>query len=187
MSLTARITPIWKKQKLFIGVFLILFGAWFFWDGAVRYPRTNERYTAWREHRDSGRSGDWPAFAQSRGWSTQPPEHPYTEAQILGQYVYGSLAALSGLLVLIYWLQQINRVLQMDDEAVTSPAGTRVPFSAIVGLGLKKWDAKGIATVRYELNGRQGQFLVDDYKFDPAPCRAVVEEIKRRLELKSAA
>jgi hypothetical protein len=78
-------------------------------------------------------------------------------------------------------------VLKLDDEAVTTPSGTRVPFDAITGLGLKKWEPKGLATVRYELSGRKGQFVVDDYKFETAPTRQILEEIKKRLEGRGAA
>lgn len=182
MSLTARITPIWKKQKLFVGVFLLVFGAWFFWDGAVGYPRVNERYAAWQAHRDT----DWAAFAASRGWKSQPPEHAYTEIQIRGQFLYGTVASIGGVIALLYWASQIRRTLGLDDEGVTAPSGTRVPFSAITGLGLKKWDSKGLAIVRYEIDGRKGQFVVDDYKFDTEPAREIVEEIKRRLEARAA-
>jgi hypothetical protein len=187
MPTTARITPIWKKQKLFVGVFLLLFGAWFFWDGAVGYPRTNERYAAWKKHHDAGQQDEWRAYAASRGWKTQPPDHPFTEMQIRGQFIYGSIASICGLLALLYWWRQIGRTLQIDDEAVTSPAGTRVPFSAITGLGLKKWESKGLAVVRYEIDGLKGQFIVDDYKFDTEAARAIVEEIKRRLEARASA
>lgn len=186
MSLTARITPVWKKQKLFVSVFLLLFGAWFFWDGAVGYPRTNERYAAWKKYNDAGQEAEWRAYAASRGWKAQPPEKPMTELQIRGQFIYGSIAAFSGLLALLYWWRQIGRTIALDEEAVTSPAGTRVPLSAVTGLGLKKWESKGLAVVRYEIAGRRGEFVVDDYKFDTEASRAIVEEIKRRLEARAA-
>ena len=49
-------------------------------------------------------------------------------------------------------------------------------------MGLKKWDSKGLATVRYEIAGRHGQFIVDDYKFDPIATREILNEVKRKLE-----
>jgi len=186
MTIIARVTPIWKKQKLFVGVFLLAFTAWFCWDGAVGFPRTNERYNRWREFRDTGKLDEWPAYAKSRGWKTQPPDHGYTDMQVRGQYLWASLTGVSSLLVLIYWLQQIRRTLQCDDEAVTTPAGTRVPYSAITGLGLKKWDSKGLATVRFEIGGRKGEFLVDDYKFEAEPTREILDTIKRHLEGRQA-
>ena len=40
-----------------------------------------------------------------------------------------------------------------DAEAVYTPSGTRVPFGAITGIGKKNWDSKGIAKVRYTVDG----------------------------------
>ena len=88
---------------------------------------------------------------------------------MLAQFLFGSLCGLGGAIALFYWLAQKNRVVKTDAEAVYSPAGTRVPFDAITGLGVKKWDSKGLATVRYEIDGRKGEFLLDDYKFERDP------------------
>ena len=181
MSLEARVTPIWKKQKLFVALFLIAMGGWFYFDGKVGYPRSNERYNAWAKFRSDGNLQDWPVFAKEHGWVEKPPEHEFTRAQIQGQFVYGTLGAVLGLITLAYWFTQKDRVLSADDEAVTTPAGTRVPFAAITGLGLKKWDSKGLATVRYGIDGRKGAFVVDDYKFDTDPTRKILDEIKARL------
>ena len=57
-----------------------------------------------------------------------------------------------------------------------------VPFEAIIGLGKKNWDAKGLATVRYQIGGKQRQFVIDDYKFDPDPTRKIFAEIEERLK-----
>jgi hypothetical protein len=200
MTIEARITPIWKKQKLFVSLFLIAFGGYFFFDGLVGYPNKNVRYREWKRFRDEGKLADWDAFAKGRGWKVNEwvryaEEHNWKEpypAEALGpdkireQFFFGTLTALSGLIVLAYWAQQIRRVLRLDDEGVTSPAGTRVPFTAITGLGLKKWESKGYAKVRYALGGRKGEFLIDDYKFDTEPTRAIVDEIKRRIEERPA-
>jgi len=51
---------------------------------------------------------------------------------------------------------------------------------------LKKWESKGLAVVRYEIAGRRGEFVVDDYKFDTDAARAIIEEITRRLEARAA-
>ena len=201
MTLEARITPIWRKQKLFVAIFFIAFGGYFFWDGAIGYPRKNARYAEWKRFRDEGRSSEWAAFAEQKGWKPDEwpryvEEHgwkePYPEValgpgKITEQYVFGGLWTAIGLAILGYWAQQVRRVLKIDDAAVTSPAGTRVPFESITGLGLKKWDSKGLATVKYQVDGRAGSFVVDDYKYDTEPAREILEEIKRRLEARAAA
>jgi hypothetical protein len=187
MTLEARVTPIWKKQKFFLAIFLIAFGAYFYWDGAIGWPRNNERYLKHKQFQEAGNLDGWHSLAKERGWKTQPPEKLYSDEQITGQFIYGTMCVVAGLITLGYWLQQIRRVLKLDDESVTTPSGTRVPFDAITGLGLKKWESKGLATVRYELSGRKGQFVVDDYKFDTTPTRQILDEIKKRLEGRPAA
>jgi hypothetical protein len=182
MLIEARVTSIWKKQKLFVAVFLLAMSGWFLFDGKIGYPRSNERYDAWAKFRDDGHLQDWPDYARQRGWVEKPPEHAFTQAQINGQFLYGALGTVAGLITLIYWLAHKGRVLRLDGEAVTTPAGARVPFAAITGLGLKKWDTKGLATVRYEIDGRKGSFVVDDYKFDTQPARQILDEIKARVE-----
>jgi hypothetical protein len=181
MPAEARVSSIWKKQKLFVALFLIAIGGWFFWDGLIGYPRSNEHFMAHQQLQKEGRLAEWPAVAKSKGWDTKVAEHYMGPDKIIGQYVFGTLAALAGGVVLLYWLTQKGRVLKTDDAAVYTPAGTRVPFEAVTGIGKKKWDSKGLATVRYELGGKKGKFVVDDYKFDAEPTRAILGEIETRL------
>jgi len=195
MPAEARISSIWKKQKLFVALFLIAIGAWFFFDGFIGYPRNNARYQAWKAHMDEGREAAWPAYADQHGWkrdewpnwirehhpSGPRPEVPFGPDKIVGQYVFGSIGILLGLLMLGYWATQKNGVLRSEEGAVFTPGGKRVPFEAITGIGKKRWDSKGIAVVRYEIDGKKGQFIVDDYKFDTDPSRKILEEIETRL------
>jgi hypothetical protein len=78
-------------------------------------------------------------------------------------------------------MAQKRVVVRTDAEAVYSPAGTRVPFASITGLGLKKWESKGLARVRYEIEGRKGEFVLDDYKFDRDPTHEILKEIETHL------
>ncbi|HEV7868602.1 MAG TPA: hypothetical protein VGO90_13030 [Chthoniobacteraceae bacterium] len=181
MSVEARVTPRWKNQKLFLALFLSAVGAWFFIDGYWVWPRSNERWLMHDRYKGEKRMDEWPGYARSRGWKEVPPHKYYDRDAIMGQFVFGAIASLLGTLTLAYWLTQKNRRITVDDEAVVTPAGTRVPFAAITGLGLKKWEAKGLATVRYELAGRKGQFVLDDYKFERERTEEILKEIERRL------
>ncbi|MEO8352547.1 MAG: hypothetical protein ABI680_12495 [Chthoniobacteraceae bacterium] len=195
MRLEARVTPIWKKQKLFVSLFILGFAAYFFWDGAIGYPAKNARYVEWKKFRDAGRTEDWLTFAKDQGWkpnewTAYAEEHGWREpypAVALGpekireQFQFGILGTVIGLAILAYWFLQKGRVLTLEDGVVTSPSGVRVPYGAVKGLGLKKWDSKGLATVRYEVDGKSGSFVIDDYKFDPEPTRKILDEIKNHL------
>jgi hypothetical protein len=195
MSAEARIASTWKKQKFFVGLMLIAFGGWFFFDGAIGYPLANNRYRVWKKFHDANQENEWMAFADQEGWkrnewnqfladhhlTAKPPEVAYGSEKISGQFLFGSLTAGLGVIILVYWLTQIGRVLRTDEEAVYTPAGVRVPFGSITGVGKKKWDSKGIATVRYELDGQRSQFIVDDYKFEAEPTRKILAEIEEKL------
>jgi len=185
MPAEARISSIWKKQKLFIAILLLAVGAWFFIDGYHFYPKSNERWLKYEEFDKEKNMSGWRDYARGRGWVTEKPHKFHKRADIVGQYVCGGVVALIGAIVLSYWLTQQGRVLRSDEEAVYTPAGTRVPFDAITGLGLKQWDSKGIARVRYQLGGKQGQFVIDDYKFEPDPTRQIFAEIEARLKARA--
>lgn len=201
MPAEARVTPIWKKQKLFIALALLAFGGYFFWDGAVGYPRANARYAEWKSYEDSGRKEEWKTHAQAKGWKAdewqkwlddphqrgQVPAERWARGKIVEQFAWGGVMALLGLGALAYWLVQKDRMLRSDPEGVTTPAGRRVPFAAITGLGKKKWEEKGLATVRYEIEGRGGKFTLDDYKFDRDPTHQILAEIEAHLQAGSAA
>jgi hypothetical protein len=181
MPAEARVTSIWKMQRLFVAVFFIGFSGFFFWDGKIGYPRSNERWIAYEQHRAENRISEWPADAASRGWTDKVPEKFYKPEDIVMQYVCGVFSGLLGLVALGYWAAQKNRILKTEEGAVFEPSGKRIPFESIVGLGKKNWQKKGIAVVRYEVNGRRGIFKLDDYKFEAEPTHKILAEIEEYL------
>jgi len=181
MPAEAHVTPVWKKQKLFVAVFLLGIGGWFFWDGSVGYPHSNERWLAHNDLVKSGRETEWPALAKSRDWTEEVPHKLYQRADLYMQYICGGFAGVLGLVALAYWLTQRGRILRTDAEAVYSPAGTRIPFETVTGLGKKNWDTKGLATVLYMIDGRKGRFILDDYKFDRDATHQILAEIEEKL------
>jgi len=51
MPAEARVTSTWKKQKLFVALFFVGVGLWFFIDGKWTWPRSNERWKELHDHR----------------------------------------------------------------------------------------------------------------------------------------
>lgn len=181
MPAEARVTPIWKKQKLFVAVFLLAVSGWFLWDGKIGYPRSNERWLAQEQHEKEGRIAEWPAYAASRGWSAEKPHKLYKSSDLTMQLTLSGVCAVLGVIALAYWFVQKDRILRSEADVVITPSGVRVPFESITGLGKKKWEDKGLATVLYELDGHKGQFVLDDYKFDRDPTHQILAEIEERL------
>ena len=186
MSAEARISSLWSKQKLFVAIFLMAISGWFAFDGLVGYPRSNARWLAYDQHNSEGRLAEWPAYAKSQGWILEQPHKLFKKEDIFMQFACGGLAFLLGTIVLVYWTTQVKGRLISDETGVITPAGTRVPFEAITGLGMKRWESKGIATVRYEIKGSKGQFVIDDYKFDTEPSRKILQEIEEHLRSRTS-
>ena len=185
MPAEARISSTWRNQKFLVSLFVIGFGCYFFFDGMWGYPRSNVRYLKHKEFVDAQDLSGWEDYAAAHGWTAEPPHKEYKRDDIVGQYVCGTLLAGIGVIVLIYWATQIRRTVRTDEEAVYTAAGNRVPFTAITGIGKKQWESKGIARVRYELDGRKGEFVVDDYKFDTDASRTILKEIEEKLLAKA--
>jgi hypothetical protein len=186
MPAEAHVTSIWKTQRIFAAVFFIGFAGFFFWDGEVGYPRSNERWLTHEQFSKTDKAADWPAYAASRGWTDQVPEKFHKPEDIFMQYLCGGLSGALGLIVLAYWAMQRGRVLKSDEEGVVAPSGLRVPFESITGLGKKNWDRKGIAKVRFEMGGKKGEFVLDDYKFEQEPTHKILAEIEEKLLSPSA-
>jgi len=186
MAAEARVTTIWKNQKLFVSLALLAMAGWFFVDGKVVWPRSNERWKAHDQFEKEKRLGEWPTYAADHGWKEEPPEKYYDAEQIFMQFMIATMLGLIGGATLIYWSNQRNRILRLDGETIHTPAGLAVPLTAVTGLGLKRWESKGLATVRYEFDGRKGEFVLDDYKFDRDPTHEIMKEIEGHLVTRNA-
>ena len=161
---------------------LIGMSAWFFFDGLYTYPFSNERWTAHQKFEDDKRLDDWPAFAKSRNWSPTPPHKFYNLAAIRDQFGFGVAMVILGAGLLGYWFKQKSRTVKTDNDAVYTPSGERVPFGSIVSVDRKQWDSKGLATVRFQIDGRGGKFVLDDYKFNAEATRRILLEIDEALK-----
>ena len=195
MPAEAHVTKTWKNQKLLVALVLLAFSLPFFYDGVTGYEKKNTRYREWKKFADKELETQWPDFAKQHGWDPEEwpafvrehglrghlPEVPFPRAKIIEQFVCAGLAVIFGSITLAYWTAQKGRVVKTDADAVHTPAGTRVPFSTITGVGKKKWEAKGLATVRFEIEGRKGEFELDDYKYDREGTVKILAEIEQHL------
>lgn len=74
---------------------------WFFFDGAVTYPRQQERWAEYErviaENPTNPRQA-WAAYASNRGWPTEVPP-PRTDIDVLTQHIMGGVCAASSLVL----------------------------------------------------------------------------------------
>ena len=58
-----------------------------------------------------------------------------------------------------------------------APGHPPIPFTAIRELDKRRWDRKGIAIVKYEVEGRGGVVTIDDFLYDQTPTDAIYDRI----------
>jgi hypothetical protein len=175
----ATLSKTWKNRQLIIGFALITLGAWFFYDGAVGFPKKNVRFHAFKELEEQGRQSEWAALADKNKWPRTIPEKEYKPVDLKGQFVLGGASTLGGLLALGLLLKSMNQNLRSDDEAIYGASGQRVPFSAITGFDRSKWDSKGIMFALYQQDGRTRRLVLDDYKF--AGAELIIQQAEEHL------
>ncbi|HEY2343176.1 MAG TPA: hypothetical protein VGH90_09120 [Chthoniobacteraceae bacterium] len=181
MSIEAHVVPFWKAQRLIPAIICLGYAVYFFFDGAVGYPRSNNHWLKHQEYVEAHDLQGWLAYAKEHGWNPNPPEKFHNPADLRGQFVFGGGLVVVGLAFFFYWFTQKDRMMSADDEAVVTPTGARVPYDAVISIDRRKWETKGLARVRYDLEGKKGDFMIDDAKFDPDASHEIFERIEERF------
>jgi len=172
----------WIKAALFLCVAL-----WFVYDGLIGWPKKNEIVKSYLQFEEEGRSRDWRKHAKDQGWSIKAPgetyseEDIYTEGDIRGQFIWAAVCAAVGAVFLFKLQKERRSVLRADDEAFYLEDGTRLEYEKITSLDIKKWSSKGLAYVRYEVDGNKKKLTVDDLKFEGAG--KVLKKVKDNVKV----
>ena len=199
--------PKFYFRFLLIGIALLAGSVWFLYDGMVTWPHHRERSLKYEEikrkyaesegklDRDVRKQvrEEYAEIAKQNGWPTKPPKprepieadevhHPtYSEPEIIQQYIWSGAFALIGTAMLVnVWLAR-SRWIEADENTLTSSWGARIDFDKVLVINKRKWRDKGIAKIKYEQDGRQKTFVLDNYKFE----RYKTAEILYMLEAKA--
>ena len=162
---------------------LLVMALWFLFDGAVTYPRQRVRALKYEELKKADRLNEWKEIAKQRGWSTKDPGEPKSEVEIRVQFVMALLAALPGMLYLFFYIRARGRWIEVSETELRTSRGQQLELGQIVTLDKKKWDSKGIAKIVYRQNGRKGRLVLDDWKFDTEPTRAILREVEANIDV----
>lgn len=179
MPAEARVTKMWKQQKGLIPFLFLAFSLYFLWDGAVGYPRNDERFDA--HERLKNQPEEWKKLCAERGWKTEPPKDRKGPAKYAEQFWWAGGAGAIGLAALTYWMRQKGTIVRSDEESVTSPRGVRIPYRAVTRLDRTKWKSKGLAYVHYSVEGKPGVCTLDDAKHDPKALDVIVADLVAQI------
>jgi hypothetical protein len=172
--IVARAGRYYRNTRYVVSLGLVLVGAWFAYDGWVRYP-------------------------QERAMHQQNPKTgvPHTDTDIRLQKTLGSLLPPAGLLFLGWTLYRSRGAYRLQRDVLSVPGHPDVPLDAIRAMDKSKWDRKGIAYVEYDLSpgapgaggapaaldyrSPGGRITLDDFVYDRPPTDAIVGRIEAHL------
>ena len=177
----ANIHKRYRSRLVMITLVCLGIGLWFFYDGAITYPKQHEAAAKYREMKEAGKANEWKDVATEKGWDVKHPEKLKTKADSTAQLILAATLAIPVLLCPFFYFLTRGRWIEMDDDGFRTSWGQKLLFEEIFSLGKKKWESKGIAIVRYKQNGeRKRRLVLDDWKFDTDETRAMVREIEAK-------
>lgn len=197
-NLTAKISREWRDRMIIVLIMLIGSAAWFFYDGAIAYPKYNVKADEYAKICDVYKADEalikekWTAVAIEKNWDPEDiPKKRKDEAQ---QFRWGGSLLVISALFIVWMLREMRRIIVADEEKFLGIARTLPPFNGlrevafntVVGVDKRRWDKKGIAVVFYnDSKGIRRSVIVDDYKYAGSEkilqrCEAIIEEKKAR-------
>jgi len=185
MELKAKMSCDYRWRRGLLAAVLIGWAGWSLYDGAVAYPEQSQRAEAFRLLRDSDEpdwTNKWQQTARQRGYPIDDPGRPHSQQDIITQYIYVAITLPAGLFCAWSFVRSFRRWIGADEHCLLDSSGRCVPFDTITGLNLDRWDRKGIAIVLYDSADGLGKFVLDDWKYERAATRALVERVQNHLK-----
>lgn len=198
MNLAAKISREWRDRMIIVLLMLLGSSAWFFYDGAVAYPKYNVKADAYAEIQRVYQADEnlvkekWKALAIENHWD--PEDVPKKRKDEKQQFQWGTGLLIISVLFLLWVLREMHRVILADDEKFLGIGRAIPPFNnlkevrydSVFGVDKRRWDKKGIALVFYKTDkGSRASVIVDDYKYAGSErilerCDCIINEKKTR-------
>jgi hypothetical protein len=179
--------PRYYRRFLIIGFAALAFALWFFYDGAVKWPHERERILAHNKLAEEIEDPlvfqeRWHALTKEKGWPISVPQgEAKSDAEIMGQYVFGSAAALVGLWLLWGVWRARGQWIEQTEDGLTTSWGQTLSYDQVLAIDKRKWRNKGIAKIRYQDGNRKRRFVLDNFKFDRETTDRILYELESRV------
>ena len=129
----------------------------------------------------------WRDYSKQRGLDASPKEEPYDARKIKEQWVVCCVCLALSLAAAFILLRTLGRSIAVDDEAITTQRGRRVPYTDLKTLDLRKWETKGLAFLNYDGPSGKGRIRIDGLTYggfkteNDEPAERLMQFIRSRF------
>lgn len=180
-EVVARGSADYRIRRYIMVALMLAFGAWFLYDGYIKYPRANEKVAQLQREIDEATAAGEESKAEKLRVELKSYS-PETAESIAWQKRLGFGLPVLALIFLIFFLYRSRGAYRLADRTLHVPGHPPVPLDSITALDKGLWDRKGIAYVDYALpDGKQGKLTLDDFIYERKPTDAIVDRITTYL------
>ena len=183
--IVARAGRYYRNARYIMVLVGVVLGAYFLYDGYVGYPKKNTQIAAVETElnstpKETQRWYELEALQRKLGT-------PKSGTDIALQKALGYLLPLASLAYLFYVLNKSRGELRLDGDVLSVPGHPAVPLSAVTSIDTRLWKKKGIAVVKYDVNGTKGVITLDDFVYEQTATDAVYDRLLAAKQAESPA
>jgi len=183
MEVKAKIRPGYQVRLGVIALALLGFAGYFFYDGAIAYPKKQQVQLAYQQLQEEYPPGraqqEWQELATENGWPTKTPEAPMSDMSILTQYICGFICLPIGLYFAVVFVLASRRWIGVAADGLHDHRGRHATWENINSVDDSRWKTKGILWVHFtDASGKADKMLLDDWKYEQDPTRKIVERLQ---------
>ncbi len=175
-EIVARAGKSYRWRRYVMVVLFIVGGVWFLYDGYKGWPDYNQKLATVEKQRDDAELKD-PELYEQLSQQISRMHARYSDASLFLQKLLGfSLIPLG--FIFLFWMLHVSRgEIRLKDDVITAPGHPPVRFTDIRELDKRQWDRKGIAYIKYEVEGKAGTLALDDFVYDQFPVDAIYDRV----------
>ena len=103
----------------------------------------------------------WEEYAAERKWDSEPMDHPMNAGKIREQFYAAGVTGILALFALYVLIRTLGRSISVDEEALYTQDGKRIPYTEMTRIDKRNWDTKGLALVYYTDGGSEKKAKLD--------------------------
>lgn len=157
----------YRNARYVMAVACLLLAGWFAYDGWVKWPAENQRYQEMLDRRE------------------KPDVKEHSELDLKWQKGLAMGLPVVGLGIVGWMLYRSRGCYRLADDVLHVPGHPPVPLAAIREIDKTKWEKKGIALIRYELDPADGgggpvagTLVLDDFVYQQDPTDAILKTVE---------